>query len=115
MIAGSNWNRDAVTSIVLTSPLPASCRAHTAADVAPMASRKTIACLFKTASFDQMRPHLNPARRETAPQAIGNRHVDCFQRRKRSPTGNVFDELRWSLPEIQARGQPPGCPMPIQN
>ena len=23
------------------------------------------------------------------------------------PTSHVFDELRWSLPEIQARGQPP--------
>src|SRR5687768_3969738 len=55
MVAGSNWNRDAVTSIVLTSPPPLTCRAHTAADVAPMTSRITITCLFKHTSFDRAR------------------------------------------------------------
>ena len=54
MVAGSNWNRDARTSIVLTSTSspPLTCRAHAPAAVAQIANRKMNAFLFKTVSFE---------------------------------------------------------------
>jgi hypothetical protein len=80
-----------------------------------MASRTIITCLFKTASFDQMRSHLIAIEGRELREPSATQHVDYFQsqanRRSTSDVSRSCADNSWK----QARGQPPGCPTPIQT
>jgi hypothetical protein len=72
-----------------------------------MASRRIIACLFKTASFDQMRSHLIAIEGRT-PRAIDKINPSTAARAKRTaaPTSDVVEELRRQFLEPSTRTAP---------